>query len=85
MAREEDKKRGKKKKKNVKEDSEALLFQALAVIEYLVAHGSERAVDDIVEHTFQISVSIFLVLCQTYTSSCLSTSWFLNTFLLHHD
>lgn len=33
-----------------------LLFQALAVIEYLVSHGSERAVDDIVEHTFQISV-----------------------------
>lgn len=32
------------------------IFQALAVIEYLVAHGSERAVDDIIEHTFQISV-----------------------------
>ncbi|KAL6980077.1 hypothetical protein U1Q18_021727 [Sarracenia purpurea var. burkii] len=28
---------------------------ALAVIEYLVANGSERAVDDIIEHTFQIS------------------------------
>lgn len=33
-----------------------LIYQALAVIEYLVAHGSERAVDDIIEHTFQISV-----------------------------
>lgn len=32
------------------------LYQALAVIEYLVSHGSERAVDDIIEHTFQISV-----------------------------
>ncbi|KZV42008.1 clathrin interactor EPSIN 1 [Dorcoceras hygrometricum] len=32
-----------------------LVYKALAVIEYLVAHGSERAVDDIVEHTFQIS------------------------------
>ncbi|KAL9259401.1 Clathrin interactor EPSIN 1-like protein [Drosera capensis] len=28
---------------------------ALTVIEYLVANGSERAVDDIIEHTFQIS------------------------------
>ncbi|XP_022962529.1 clathrin interactor EPSIN 1-like isoform X1 [Cucurbita moschata] len=32
-----------------------LVYKALAVIEYLVAHGSERAVDDIIEHTFQIS------------------------------
>ncbi|PKI68533.1 hypothetical protein CRG98_011082 [Punica granatum] len=31
------------------------VYKALAVIEYLVAHGSERAVDDIIEHTFQIS------------------------------
>ncbi|KAL2457487.1 Clathrin interactor EPSIN 1 [Abeliophyllum distichum] len=30
-------------------------YKALAVIEYLVAHGSERSVDDIIEHTFQIS------------------------------
>lgn len=37
---------------------EILYSQALSVIEYLVAHGSERAVDDIIEHTFQISVSI---------------------------
>lgn len=36
------------------------LHQSLAVIEYLVAHGSERAVDDIIEHTFQISVCIFI-------------------------
>lgn len=34
----------------------SLINQALAVIEYLVAHGSERAVDEIIEHTFQISV-----------------------------
>ncbi|KAF2304405.1 hypothetical protein GH714_030782 [Hevea brasiliensis] len=33
-----------------------LVYKALSVIEYLVAHGSERAVDDIIEHTFQISV-----------------------------
>lgn len=31
------------------------VYKSLAVIEYLVANGSERAVDDIVEHTFQIS------------------------------
>ncbi|RWR78196.1 Epsin domain-containing protein [Cinnamomum micranthum f. kanehirae] len=31
------------------------VYKALTVIEYLVANGSERAVDDIVEHTFQIS------------------------------
>jgi len=34
--------------------------QALTVIEYLIANGSERAVDDIVEHTFQISVRVVL-------------------------
>lgn len=32
-----------------------LVYKALSVIEYLIAHGSERAVDDIIEHTFQIS------------------------------
>lgn len=32
-----------------------LVYKAVVVIEYLVAHGSERAVDDVVEHTFQIS------------------------------
>ncbi|KAL5558742.1 hypothetical protein UlMin_034953 [Ulmus minor] len=31
------------------------VYKALTVIEYLVAHGSERAVDEIIEHTFQIS------------------------------
>ncbi|GMH10789.1 hypothetical protein Nepgr_012630 [Nepenthes gracilis] len=31
------------------------VYKALAVIEYLVANGSERAIDDIIEHTFQIS------------------------------
>ncbi|KAF7830494.1 clathrin interactor EPSIN 1 [Senna tora] len=31
------------------------VYKALSVIEYLVARGSERAVDDIIEHTFQIS------------------------------
>ncbi|XP_077211677.1 clathrin interactor EPSIN 1-like [Tasmannia lanceolata] len=31
------------------------VYKALTVIEYLVANGSERAVDDIMEHTFQIS------------------------------
>ncbi|XP_019051658.1 PREDICTED: clathrin interactor EPSIN 1-like [Nelumbo nucifera] len=31
------------------------VYKALAVIEYLVAHGSERALDDIIEHTFQIA------------------------------
>uniref|UniRef100_A0A1D1YJL2 Clathrin interactor EPSIN 1 n=2 Tax=Anthurium amnicola TaxID=1678845 RepID=A0A1D1YJL2_9ARAE len=31
------------------------VYKALSVIEYLVANGSERAVDDILEHTFQIS------------------------------
>ncbi|KAE8700400.1 3'-5' exonuclease domain-containing protein [Hibiscus syriacus] len=32
------------------------IYKALTVIEYLISHGSERAVDDIIEHTFQISV-----------------------------
>ncbi|XP_019707013.2 clathrin interactor EPSIN 1-like [Elaeis guineensis] len=31
------------------------VYKALAVIEYLIANGSERAVDDIIGHTFQIS------------------------------
>jgi epsin len=31
------------------------VYKSLAVIEYLVSNGSERAVDDIIEHTFQIS------------------------------
>ncbi|XP_010313445.2 clathrin interactor EPSIN 1 [Solanum lycopersicum] len=31
------------------------VYKSLSVIEYLVAHGSERAVDEIVEHTYQIS------------------------------
>ncbi|KAK6912776.1 ENTH domain [Dillenia turbinata] len=31
------------------------VYKALAVVEYLIANGSERAVDDIIEHTFQIS------------------------------
>ncbi|KAE8732602.1 Clathrin interactor EPSIN 1 [Hibiscus syriacus] len=31
------------------------VYKALTVIEYLISHGSERAVDDIIEHTFQIS------------------------------
>ncbi|KAJ0964717.1 hypothetical protein J5N97_025855 [Dioscorea zingiberensis] len=31
------------------------VYKALSVIEYLVANGSERALDDILEHSFQIS------------------------------
>ncbi|XP_074286973.1 clathrin interactor EPSIN 1-like [Silene latifolia] len=31
------------------------VYKALAVIEYLIANGADRAVDDIIEHTFQIS------------------------------
>ncbi|XP_059641549.1 clathrin interactor EPSIN 1-like [Cornus florida] len=31
------------------------VYKALTVIEYLVANGSDRAVDDIIEHTFQIA------------------------------
>lgn len=30
--------------------------QALTVLEYLVAHGSERVIDEIREHAYQISV-----------------------------
>lgn len=33
--------------------------QALAVVDYLISNGSERAVDEIIEHTYQLSVSIF--------------------------
>ncbi|ONK60224.1 uncharacterized protein A4U43_C08F15720 [Asparagus officinalis] len=32
--------------------------EALLVIDYLIANGSERALDDILEHSFRISVSI---------------------------
>ncbi|CAI9777025.1 unnamed protein product [Fraxinus pennsylvanica] len=31
------------------------VFKALTVLEYLVAHGSERAIDEIREHTYQVS------------------------------
>ncbi|KAJ8641017.1 hypothetical protein MRB53_017711 [Persea americana] len=31
------------------------VYKALAVVEYLLANGSERAMDDILEHSFQIS------------------------------
>ncbi|CAN8236682.1 unnamed protein product [Cochlearia groenlandica] len=31
------------------------VYKALAVIDYLISNGSERAVDDIIEHTYQIS------------------------------
>ncbi|EOA22749.1 hypothetical protein CARUB_v10003461mg [Capsella rubella] len=33
----------------------AEIAQALAVIDYLISNGSERAVDEIIEHTYQIS------------------------------
>jgi hypothetical protein len=32
------------------------IFQALIVFEYLVAHGSERVIDDLKEHAYQLSV-----------------------------
>ncbi|KAJ0230673.1 Clathrin interactor EPSIN 1 [Hirschfeldia incana] len=31
------------------------VYKSLAVIEYLISNGSERAVDEIIEHTYQIS------------------------------
>ncbi|KAI4376968.1 hypothetical protein MLD38_014668 [Melastoma candidum] len=31
------------------------VYKALTVVEYLVAHGSDRAVDEIIEHTYQIA------------------------------
>jgi epsin len=33
-------------------------LQALAVIEYLLANGSERAVDDIIDNSSQIAVCV---------------------------
>jgi len=36
-----------------------LFVQALTIIEYLIANGSERAVDDILDHYSKISVWIF--------------------------
>jgi hypothetical protein len=33
-----------------------VVVQALTLLEYLVAHGSERVIDDIKEHSYQISV-----------------------------
>lgn len=37
-------------------------WQALTVLEYLVAHGSERVIDEIKEHAYQISV-ISMICC----------------------
>lgn len=39
-----------------------LYVQALTIIEYLIANGSERAVDDILDHYSKISVWISLLL-----------------------
>lgn len=36
-------------------------FQGLTVLEYMVAHGSERVIDDIRERAYQISVSFFML------------------------
>ena len=50
--------------------------QALSVIDYLISNGSERAVDEIIEHTYQISVSLFLFLYIYKSFSCGGTLWF---------
>lgn len=34
------------------------VYKGLTVLEYLVAHGAERVIDDIREHAYQISVNI---------------------------
>lgn len=34
------------------------MWQALTVLEYLVANGSERVIDELQEHTYQIQVNI---------------------------
>jgi hypothetical protein len=46
-------------------------FQALTVLEYLVAHGSERAIDEIREHSYQITV-IFCSLILLGNGTCVS-------------
>ena len=46
-------------------------FQALTVLEYLVAHGSERVIDEIKEHSYQISV-IFCSLIMPGNGTCAS-------------
>lgn len=38
-------------------------FQALIILEYLVAYGSERVIDEIREHAYQISVTFY---CLSY-------------------
>lgn len=43
----------------VKQLKNAIFFQALIILEYLVAHGSERVIDEIREHAYQISVTFF--------------------------
>lgn len=55
--------------------------QALAVIDYLISNGSERAVDEIIEHTYQISVSIFLFRIDR-SFSCVGRCGFLLTWSL---
>jgi len=39
-----------------------IYVQALTIIEYLIANGSERAVDDILDHYSKISVCLISVL-----------------------
>ncbi|GER41649.1 ENTH/VHS family protein [Striga asiatica] len=42
------------------------VYKALTVLEYLVAHGSERVIDDIREHSYQISVSFLFFWIRPY-------------------
>jgi len=37
-----------------------IVLQGLTVLEYLVAHGSERVIDEIKDHAYQLSVMLLL-------------------------
>lgn len=63
-------------------------MQALIVLEYLVAHGSERVIDDIREHAYQISVSslsTILFYSSVLRKNKLSTIFFYSSVSLNND
>ncbi|XP_026420371.1 clathrin interactor EPSIN 1-like [Papaver somniferum] len=50
------------------------VYKALAVMEYLVAHGSDTAVYDIINHSFQISANVDLFAAKPFSSSASSST-----------
>jgi len=54
------------------------VWQALTVLEYLVANGAERVIDELLEHTYQIQVHIYAQLfCELQITTFSSATWLL--------